>query len=88
MNNRFPVFRSKLKGTVTDPVEAYVPTLEEYTSPFKSAGFDILQKKNFCWIPHSAGRALTYGCLLLSPFFNLIASSRAMRSLVVARKPA
>jgi SAM-dependent methyltransferase len=29
MNNRFPVFRSKLKGTVTDPVEAYVPTLEE-----------------------------------------------------------
>jgi SAM-dependent methyltransferase len=88
MNNRFPVFRSKLKGTVTDPVEAYVPTLEEYTSPFKSAGFDILQKKNFCWIPHSAGRALTYGCLLLSPFFNLIAPSRAMRSLVVARKPA
>ncbi len=88
MNDRFPVFRSKLRGTVEDPAEAYVPTLEEYASPFKSAGFDIVQKKNFCWIPHSAGRALTYSCLLLSPLFSLFAPSRAMRSLVVARKPA
>jgi SAM-dependent methyltransferase len=87
MNDRFPVFRSKLRGTVEDPAEAYVPTLEEYASPFKTAGFDIIQKKNFCWIPHSAGRALTYSCLLLSPLLNLVAGSRAMRSLVVARKP-
>jgi SAM-dependent methyltransferase len=87
MNDRFPAFRSKLKGTVEDPAEAYVPTLEEYASPFKSAGFDIVQKKNFCWIPHSAGRALTFGCLFLSPLLNLMAPSRAMRSLVVARKP-
>jgi SAM-dependent methyltransferase len=87
MNNRFPVFRSKLRGTVEDPAEAYVPTLEEYASPFKSAGFDLVQKKNFCWIPHSAGRALTYSCLLLSPLFGLFTPSRAMRSLVVARKP-
>jgi SAM-dependent methyltransferase len=88
MNDRFPAFRSKLKGTVEDPAEAYVPTLEEYASPFKLAGFDIVQKKNFCWIPHSAGRALTFGCLFLSPLLNLVAPGRAMRSLVVARKPA
>ncbi len=87
MNDRFPAFRSKLKKTVEDPAEAYVPTLEEYASPFKSAGFDIVQKKNFCWIPHSAGRALTFGCLFLGPLLNLVAPSRAMRSLVVARKP-
>lgn len=88
MNNRFPVFRSKLKGTVEDPTEAYVPTLEEYASPFKSAGFEVLEKKHFCWIPHSAGRVLTYGCLFLSPLLSLFAGSRAMRSLVVARKTA
>ncbi len=88
MNNRFPVFRSKLKGTVEDPAEAYVPTLEEYASPFKRAGFELIKKKHFCWIPHSAGRTLTYACLILSPLFSMFASSRAMRSLVVARKPA
>jgi len=88
MNNRFPAFRSKLKRSVEDPAECYVPTLEEYASPFKTAGFDILRKENFCWIPHSAGRALTLGCRLASPFLNLVARSRAMRSLVVGRKPA
>ena len=86
MNNRFPAFRSKLKRSVEDPTECYVPSLEEYASPFKTAGFEIIRKENFCWIPHSAGRALTVSCLLLSPLFNLVAPSRAMRSLVVARK--
>jgi SAM-dependent methyltransferase len=86
MNNRFPAFRSKLKRSVEDPTECYVPTLEEYASPFKAAGFEITRKENFCWIPHSAGRALTISCLLLSPLFNLMTPSRAMRSLVVARK--
>src|SRR5579862_8045734 len=88
MNNRFPVFRSKLRGTVEDPAEAYVPTLEEYATPFKLAGFELIKKKHFCWIPHSAGRGLTYACLFLSPLFSVFAGSRAMRSLVVARKPA
>ena len=86
MNNRFPAFRSKLKRSVEDPAECYVPTLEEYASPFKTAGFEIVRKENFCWIPHSAGRALTFGCRILSPVLNLVAPSRAMRSLVVARK--
>jgi SAM-dependent methyltransferase len=87
MNNRFPAFRSRFKDSVKDPAESYLPTLEEYASPFKAAGFELLKKQNFCWVPHSAGRALTMSCRLASPFLNLVAPSRAMRSLVVARKP-
>ena len=87
MNNRFPAFRSRLKGAVEDPAECYLPTLEEYAAPFKATGFEILEKKNFCWIPHSAGPALTFACRLSSPLLSLIAPSRAMRSLIVARKP-
>lgn len=88
MNNRFPAFRSRLKGAVEDPTECYLPTLEEYASPFKNAGFEIVRKENFCWVPHSAGRALTNCCRMASPILNLIARSRAMRSLVVGRKAA
>lgn len=88
MNNRFPAFRSKLRRSVEDTTECYLPTLEEYATPFKTAGFEITKKQNFCWIPHSAGRALTTSCQLASPFLDLVARSRAMRSLVVARKPA
>jgi len=88
MNDRFPAFRSHLKGGVEDPTECYLPSLEEYASPFKGAGFEINKKENFCWIPHSAGRTLTLCCRLASPLLNLVARSRAMRSLVVARKPA
>jgi SAM-dependent methyltransferase len=87
MNNGFPAFRSHLKGTVEDPAENYLPTLEEYSNPFQKAGFEIKTKKNFCWIPHSAGRGLTLACRMASPFLNLVAQRRAMRSLVVARKP-
>jgi SAM-dependent methyltransferase len=88
MNNRFPAFRSKLRHSLDDPTECYLPTLEEYASPFEIAGFEMIKKQNFCWIPHSAGRALTLGCRIASPFLNLVARSRAMRSLVVARKSA
>jgi len=86
MNDRFPAFRSKLKHSVEDENECYIPSLDEYASPFKTAGFEILKKGNFCWIPHSAGRFLTLWCRILTPLFNLVAPSRAMRSLVVARK--
>lgn len=88
MNNRFPAFRSRLNGSDRDPVACYLPTLDEYASPFKTAGLEILQQENFCWIPHSAGRTLAFCCHLMSPFLNLVARSRAMRSLVVVRKPA
>ena len=90
MNNRFPAFRSRLRrsmqGQADSPAECYLPSLEEYTSPFQTAGFEIVRKGNFCWIPHSAGRALTLVCRVLSPFLDLFARSRAMRSLVIARK--
>jgi SAM-dependent methyltransferase len=88
MNNRFPAFRSHLKGSVEDSAECYLPSLEEYASPFKTAGFEIVREENFCWIPHSAGLALTLCCRLASPLLSLLAPSRAMRSLIVARKPA
>jgi SAM-dependent methyltransferase len=86
MNNRFPAFRSHLKHSTEDPAECYLPTLKEYSAPFEIAGFEIMKRENFCWIPHSAGRALTLGCRLASPILNLVAGSRAMRSLVVGRK--
>ena len=86
MNDRFPVFRSKFKRKVEDPVESYIPSLDEYATPFKAAGFEILRKENFCWIPHSAGRVLTLGCRFMTPFLSVIAPSRAMRSLIVGRK--
>jgi len=87
MNNRFPAFRSRFRDAAGDPSESYLPSLEEYASPFKAAGFEIIAKKNFCWIPHSAGPVLTFCCRLMSPLLNLAAPSRAMRSLVMSRKP-
>jgi SAM-dependent methyltransferase len=87
MNNRFPVFRSRFSGPKQDPEETYLPTLAQYAEPFESAGFEIKERRNFCWVPHSAGRALTTAACLAAPFLNLVARKRAMRSLVVARRP-
>ena len=88
MNSKFPAFRSHLKNLNQDSAECYLPSLEEYAHPFQTAGFEIIKKENFCWIPHSAGPALTFCCRFLSPFLNLLIRNRAMRSLVVARKQA
>jgi SAM-dependent methyltransferase len=87
MNDRFPLFRSRLKGSVESPEEAYLPSLAEYTTPFKQSGFEVMKSDNFCWIPHSAGPALTGLCRALTPVLNLTVRSRAMRSLVVAKRP-
>jgi SAM-dependent methyltransferase len=86
MNNRFPLFRSRLKAGPDDPKEHYLPSLDEYTSPFEKAGFEILTKDKFCWIPHSAGTALTLVGRALTPILNVAARRYAMRSLVVARR--
>lgn len=88
MNNRFPAFRSRFRNSNESAAERYLPTLEEYASPFGTAGFEIIRKENFCWIPHSAGRVLTLGGRVAGPFLNLAARSRAMRSLVVVKKSA
>ena len=91
MNDRFPAFRSalknKLRGKSKREEECYLPSLEEYTAPFRQVGFEVLRTEHFCWIPHSAGRFMTGVLRSLSPALNTVARSRAMRSLVVARKP-
>jgi SAM-dependent methyltransferase len=87
MNRRFPAFRSRLRSWPNrDAEDTFLPTIEEYAHPFSSAGFEIVKKMNFCWIPHSAGRSLTTVMKTLTPVLNTLVPSRAMRSLVIARK--
>ncbi len=89
MNNRFPFFRSDLKNRFRRQKEkqCYVPSLEEYTQPFVEEGFEVLRSEHFCWVPHSAGGFMTWLLSWMSPMLNKVARSRAMRSLVVSRKP-
>jgi len=86
MNRKFPAFRSKLRSSRKPKEEEYLPSLEEYASPFAKAGFEILRKENFCWIPHSAGPTLTRLCRISAPVLNIVAKPFAMRSLVISRK--
>ena len=87
MNCKFPLFRSLLRDHLTKTAEQrYIPTLREYSLPFESVGFEILDHRNFCWIPHSAGPALAGTCRTLAPILNLLIPSFAMRSLVIARR--
>jgi SAM-dependent methyltransferase len=88
MNAQFRFFRSRLRRTkqVQDK-QFYIPVLEEYVRPFEAAGFKILDARNFCWVPHSAGPALLAICRMLSPVLDLAASRFAIRSLVIAKKP-
>ncbi len=89
MNNGYPFFKSELKNRVRTQKrdECYLPSLEEYVSPFRKIGFEVLRNEHFCWVPHSSGPVMCYTFSLLSPLLNLVARSRAMRSMVVARKP-
>lgn len=89
MNNRFPAFRSALKNKFRQikEEECYIPSLEEYAAPFEKAGFEILRKQHFCWIPHSAGKFMCGLMHALTPVLGTVAGTRAMRSLVVVRKP-
>jgi len=89
MNNRFPLFRSDLKNRLRreKEEECYVPSLEEYADPFFKTGFEVLRMEHFCWIPHSSGRMMYSLMRALSPVLNGLFKSRAMRSLVVAKKP-
>lgn len=89
MNNRFPCFRSDLRNRLrrVKEKECYVPSLEEYTAPFIKTGFEILRAEHFCWVPHSSGKLVCNFFRIVSPLLNAVARSRAMRSLVVARRP-
>lgn len=87
MNNKFPAFRSRVRDRMTKGKRAcYLPSLDQYARPFLSAGFRILKKANFCWIPHSAGLQLTSFMKTLTPVLNGVVPSRAMRSVIVAQK--
>jgi SAM-dependent methyltransferase len=90
MNNRFPAFRSALKNRFRKikEEECYIPSLQEYAAPFEKTGFEIARKEHFCWIPHSGGKLTCWLLGGLTPILNTVANTRAMRSLVVARKPA
>jgi SAM-dependent methyltransferase len=89
MNRKFPMFRTLLRDWLTRPEqERYLPTLEEYAAPFTAGGLQILEKKNFCWIPHSAGPALLRICRAMTPVLDALVPSFAMRSLVISKRPA
>jgi hypothetical protein len=89
MNSRFPLFRSDLRNRLRlkKDKQCYIPSLEEYAAPFVNEGFELLRREHFCWVPHSAGRFMTGLLRTLSPILDALARSRAMRSLVVAKKP-
>ena len=89
MNNRFPFFRSELRNRFRwkKTLECYIPSLEEYTAPFLTAGFEYCEASTSAGFLHSAGKFMTGLFTRLSPALNKIARSRAMRSLVVSRKP-
>ena len=89
MNDRFPFFRSDLKDRFRWKKEeqCYVPSLEQYAAPFFKTGFEVLRQEHFCWVPHSSGKFMTAILSRMSPVLNKVARSRAMRSLVVSRKP-
>jgi len=88
MNNKFPMFRTRLRDKLTRPAgEHYLPTLKEYAQPFAAAGFEIRENRNFCWVPHSAGRGLLTLTRAVSPLLTAVVPSFAMRSLVVCRRP-
>jgi SAM-dependent methyltransferase len=88
MNDKFRFFRSKIKGKhVTDnALETYIPPLAEYARPFKASGMEILREGTFCWVPHSAGKAMLFTMRTLSPVLQTFFPASAMRSLVIARK--
>jgi SAM-dependent methyltransferase len=88
MNDRFPLFRSALKDSFRQRTgqESYLPSLDEYAAPFEKAGFAVLRKEHFCWIPHSSGAVLCHLLTAMRPLLDAVVKSRAMRSLVVARK--
>jgi SAM-dependent methyltransferase len=89
MSDRFPAFRSRLKNSFrrVNKEEHYIPSLSEYAAPFEKLGCEMLRKEHFCWIPHSAGKPLCRVMHGLSPILGAIAPTRAMRSLVVVRRP-
>ncbi len=71
MNKYFPFFRSRVReGFAKRGDETYIPSLKEYTRPFRDTGFEIKESRNFCWIPHSANQNLLKICRALTPVLD------------------
>jgi len=89
MNRYFPFFRTRLRDRLTKPEDQrYLPTMDEYATAFRQAGFGIETKANFSWVPHSAGPATLATVRTLSPMLQALFPRLAMRSLIIGRKPA
>jgi hypothetical protein len=53
MNDRFPVFRARLRSFLTKRKDSeYLPSPDEYARLFASTGFEIRGKEHSTWIPH------------------------------------
>jgi hypothetical protein len=64
-----------------------LPTLAQYTEPWRAAGFTVVESTTFSWMPHSA-RGLRFAAMrTMSPILDAVAGGFAMRALVIARKP-
>ena len=91
MNDRFLFFRNtwrnRLRGQRENEALSYLPSLEEYSASFRKVGFQVLRSENFCWIPHSSGPVMCRMLSAISWLLNGLIRSRAMRSLVIARRP-
>lgn len=92
MNDRFPYGVKPRRSTNGwQPVrfdQPKLPSLDEYAQPFADAGFEVLERRHFCWIPHSASGARFRITKALSPALDRVVPDHAMRSLVIARKRA
>ncbi len=87
MNDKFPLFRSRLRDRKLPESQVWLPTLTQYAAPFAAAGLEVVQRRNFCWVPHSADGLLLIVMRSLSRLLEAVVPSYAMRSLVVAQKP-
>lgn len=92
MNDRFPYGVKPRRSTNGWPPLRFdqpkLPSLDEYAQPFVDGGFEVLERRHFCWIPHSASGARFRVTKALSPALDRVAPDHAMRSLVIARKRA
>jgi SAM-dependent methyltransferase len=92
MNDRFPYGVKPKRSTNGWPPLRFdqprLPTLDEYAQPFADGGFEVLERRHFCWIPHSASGARFRITKVLSPALDRVVPDHAMRSLVIARKRA
>jgi SAM-dependent methyltransferase len=93
MNDRFPYGitpKRRLPGqTGRLPFRignSALPSFERYARPLAEGGFEVLERRNCCWIPHSACGVRFRLAKATGPLLDHFLPDRAMRSIVVARK--